>query len=117
MARAETLLPCNPEDVCFCLKPPLCSPPAPPLSPPWRSPFPPFSPFPVSELPRAVLTLCYRSSVPAALALCCMAMLEVSAMGCASLAIGMAALLLPRRCESVWTHGGKVSALGCIAWP
>ena len=76
-----------------------------------------FSPFPVCELPRAVLTLCYRSSVPAALALCCMAMLEVSAMGCASLAIGMAALLLPRRCESVWTHGGKVSALGCIAWP
>ena len=52
-----------------------------------------------------MLSLCHRSSVPAALALCCMAMLEVSAMGCASLAIGMAALLLPRRCESVWTQG------------
>ena len=35
---------------------------------------------------------------PAALALYCTAMLEVSAMGCASLAVGMAALLLPHRC-------------------
>ena len=41
---------------------------------------------------------------PAALALYCTAMLEVSAMGCASLAVGMAALLLPHRCESVWTR-------------
>ena len=72
----------------------------------------PFSPpclrLPVSELPRAMLSLCHRSSVPAALALCCMAMLEVSAMGCISLSIGMAALLLPHRCESVWTRGDGV---------
>lgn len=69
-----------------------------PASPPPRSPLGLFAQKIIvwHKLPGVLVDVC-RSPVPAALALCCLPMVKVSMAGCGALAVGMAALMMPRR--------------------
>lgn len=50
----------------------------------------------------AAATSLSRDPAVAAMALCCMSMLEVSLIGCSLLVVGLWSLLGPHRCETFW---------------